>query len=81
MHARALEERRRDAIRIAEYAAWELGPLWDQYSGLLEPLTETGRACAACYIGPAGSTIAAWPAVGPAYDPRRGAALRNSFSL
>ena len=60
-HARALEERRRGAIRIAEYAAWGLGPLWDRYSSLLEPLTEAGRAWVACYIGPAGSTIAAWP--------------------
>ena len=61
MHARALVERRRDAIHIAEYAAWELGPLWDRYSGLLEPLTEADRAWAGCYIGPGGSTIAAWP--------------------
>ena len=61
MHARALVERRRDAIRIAEYAARELGPLWDQYSRLLGPLTEAGKTWVACYIGPAGSAIAAWP--------------------
>jgi hypothetical protein len=36
---RALAERRRDAVRIAEDADWELGPLWNRWSRALPPIS------------------------------------------
>ena len=55
-----LGERRRHAIRIAEYADGELAPLWD-HSRALSPLAEIGMVCVAGYIGPAGGDAGARP--------------------
>jgi len=59
--AQPLGERRRHAIRIAEYADAELTPLWDQYSRALSPLAEIGVVCVVGYIGPAGGEAGAHP--------------------
>ena len=60
-HIERLGERRRNAIRIAEYAGGELTPLWDQYSRALSPLAEIGVVCVEGYIGPAGGEADACP--------------------
>ena len=60
-HIERLGERRRHAIRIAEYADAELTPLWDQYSRALSPLAEIGVVCVVGYIGPAGGEAGAHP--------------------
>ena len=54
-HVERLDDRRKTAIRIADYADWELAPLWDHWSRALPPLIELGAVCAACPIIPAGS--------------------------
>ena len=62
---RALAERRRDAIRIAEDADWELGPLWNCWSRALPPRTDLMAVHTVSYIGPCGeacgTVVVAWP--------------------
>ena len=58
---RALAERRRDAIRIAEDADWELGPLWNCWSRALPPISVPAVRLAARSLSRGlGCTLGEW---------------------